>query len=90
MSHDCIAGSSVQLIEVNTIEVFFFCNDRTDQWRPGEGLGGKNVFLETEFSPLSKGLDERPPTPPPPPLSQGMDPVLRTRLKIPKQFQLRS
>ena len=74
MSHDCIAGSSVQLIEVNTIEVFFFCNDRTDQWRPGEGLGEKKVFLETES----------------PPLSQGMDPALRTRLKIPKQFQLRS
>ena len=52
MSHDCIAGSSVQLIEVNTIEVFFFCNDRTDQWRPGEGLGGKKVFLETESPPI--------------------------------------
>ena len=51
MSHDCIVGSSVQLIEVNTIEVFFFCNDRTDQWWPGEGLGGKKVFLETEFPP---------------------------------------
>ena len=56
------------------LRCFFFCNDRTDQWRPGEELGGKKVFLETES----------------PPLSQGLDPVLRTRLKIPKQFQLRS
>ena len=43
--------------------------------------GPKKIFLETGSSPLSQGLDDRPP-PLPPPLSEGLDPPLKTTSKV--------
>ena len=40
-----------------------------------EARGAEKMFLESS-PPLSKGLDDRP-TPPPPNLSQGVDPALQ-------------
>ena len=44
MSHDCIAGSSVQLIEVNTIEVFFSVMTERTSGGQGRDSGEKKVF----------------------------------------------
>ena len=51
MSHDCIAGSSVQLIEVNTIEVFF--SVMTERTSGGQGRdSGKKSFFGDRVPPI--------------------------------------
>ena len=52
--HMTVSGAQVyNSLRWIQLRCFFFCNDRTDQWRPGEGLGAKKVFLETESPPIS-------------------------------------
>ena len=68
------------------IQLRCFFSVMTERTSGGQGRdSGEKKFFWRPSSPLSKGLDDRGP-----PLSQGLDPALRTRLKIPKQFQLRS
>ena len=51
MSHDCIVGSSVQLIEVNTIEVFFSVMTERTSGGQGRDSGEKKFFWRPSSPP---------------------------------------